>query len=142
LDQAARAFLSEFCAKDSLCDSQTVREVDGNRDEIIRLQSRSDFRRSQEVPEKPTTVVKLLPMHFNKAFPDTLASTSSHLEFSPKHDIQSWSVIRSAMASLNFFNRLLPDGSSFSRDWKIFRWRACSSRITARNSSSFPAKLA
>jgi hypothetical protein len=61
-------------------------EIDDNHDEIIRRQFRSDIRRSQEVSNKVTSVAKLLPMHFNKAFPDTLASKSSDLEFSPKHD--------------------------------------------------------
>src|SRR3979411_3297593 len=61
-------------------------EIDDNRDEIIRLQSRSDFRRSQEVFNKLTSVAKLLPMHFNEALPDTFASKSSDFEFSTKHD--------------------------------------------------------
>ena len=85
LNQAACALLREFCAKDSLGDCQTMSEIDDNRNEIIRLQSRSDFRRSQEVPDKLTSVAKLLPMHFNKALPDTFASKSSDLEFSTKH---------------------------------------------------------
>jgi 2,4-dienoyl-CoA reductase-like NADH-dependent reductase (Old Yellow Enzyme family) len=86
LNQVARALLREFCAKDSLGDCQTMSEIDDNRDEIIWLQFRSDIGRSQEVPNKVTSVLKLLPMRFNKAFPDTLASKSSDLEFSPKHD--------------------------------------------------------
>jgi hypothetical protein len=86
LDQAARALLRQFCAKDSLRDSQTMSEIDDDRDEIVRLQSRSDSRRAQEVPDKAASVAKLLPMHFNKTFPDTLASKSSDLEFSAKHD--------------------------------------------------------
>jgi hypothetical protein len=86
LNQAACALLREFCAKDSLGDCETMSEIDDNRDEFIRLQSRSDFRRSQEVPDKLTSVAKLLPMHFNKALPDTFASESPDLEFSTKHD--------------------------------------------------------
>src|ERR1700679_102098 len=61
-------------------------EIDDNSDEIIRLQSRSDFRRPQEVPDKLTSVEKLLPMHFNKALSDTFTSKSSDLEFSTEHD--------------------------------------------------------
>ena len=68
LNQGARALLREFCAKDSLGDCETMCEMDDDRDEIIRLQSRSDFRRSQEIPDKLASVAKLLPMHFNKAF--------------------------------------------------------------------------
>src|SRR3979411_2951399 len=86
LNQAARALLREFLAKDSLGDCQTMSEIDDNRDEIIRLQFRSDFRRPQEVPDKLPSVAKLLPMHFNKALPDTFASKSSDLEFSTKHN--------------------------------------------------------
>jgi len=86
LNQAACALLREFWAKDSLGDCQTVSEIDDNRDEIIRLQFRSDFRRSQEIPDKLTSVAKLLPMHFNKAFSDTFASKSADLEFSAKHN--------------------------------------------------------
>src|ERR1700730_6769280 len=78
--------MREFCAKDSLGDCKTVSEIDDNRDEVIRLQFRSDFRRSQEIPDKLTSVAKLLPMHFNEALPDTFASKSSDFEFSPKHD--------------------------------------------------------
>src|SRR6266851_502842 len=40
------------------------------------------------------------------------------------------------MASRIFFNRFLPEGSSLRRERKKFRWRACSSWITATNSSS------
>jgi hypothetical protein len=61
-------------------------EVDDNGDEIIRLQSRSDFGRSQEVPDDLTSIANLLPMHFNKALPDTFASKSCGLELSTKHD--------------------------------------------------------
>src|ERR1700721_1633379 len=61
-------------------------EIDDNRDEIIWFQFRSDFRRSQEVPDKLTSIAKLLPMHFNKAFSDMFASKCSDLEFSAKHD--------------------------------------------------------
>jgi hypothetical protein len=86
LNQAARALLREFWAEDSLGDCQTVSKVDHNRDELIRLQSRGDFRRPQEVPDEVTSVANLLPMHFNKALPDTFASKSSNLEFSTKHD--------------------------------------------------------
>jgi len=86
LNQAARALLREFWAKDSLGDCQTMSEMYDNRDEIIRLQSRSDFRRSQEIPDKLASVAKLLPMHFNKAFSDMFASKCPDLEFSPKHD--------------------------------------------------------
>src|ERR1700758_2343971 len=86
LNQAACALLREFWAKDSLGDCQTMREIDDNRDEIIRLQFRSDFRRSHEVPDKVASVAKLLPMHFSKAFPDMFASKCSDLEFSTKYD--------------------------------------------------------
>ena len=86
LNQAARALLGEFWAKDSLGDCQTMSEIDDNRDEIIRLQFRNDFRRSHEVPDKVASVAKLLPMHFDKALPDTFASKSSDLEFSTEHD--------------------------------------------------------
>ena len=86
LNQAAHTLLREFRAKDSLGDCQTMSEVDDNRDEIIRLQSRSDFRRSQEVPDELTSIANLLPMHFNKALPDTFASKSCSLELSTKHD--------------------------------------------------------
>jgi hypothetical protein len=86
LNQAARALLREFWAEDSLGDCQTVSKVDHNRDELIRLQSRGDFRRPQEVPDEVTSVANLLPMHFNKALPDTFASKSSDFEFSAKHD--------------------------------------------------------
>ena len=86
LNQAARALLREFWAKDSLGDCQTVSEIDDNRDEVIRLQFRSDFRGSQEVPDKLTSVAKLLPMHFDKALPDTFAPKSSDLELSTEHD--------------------------------------------------------
>src|SRR6476661_6769708 len=61
-------------------------EIDDNRDEIIRLQSRSDFRRSHEIPDKLTSVAKLLPMHFNKALPDTFVAKRSRLKFSAKDD--------------------------------------------------------
>jgi len=86
LNQAAHTLLREFRAKDSLGDCQTMSEVDDNGDEIIRPQFRSDFRRSQEVPDKLTAVAKLLSMHFNKALPDTFASKGSDLEFSTEHD--------------------------------------------------------
>jgi hypothetical protein len=86
LNQASRALLREFWAKDSLSDCQPMSEIDDNRDEIIRLQSRSDIRRSQEVSDKLTSVTKLLPVHLNEAFSDTLASKSADLEFSTKHD--------------------------------------------------------
>ena len=86
LNQTACVLLREFWSKDSLGDRQTMSEIDDNRDEVIRLQFRSDFRRPQEVPDKLTSVAKLLPMHFNKAVPDTVASKSSDLEFSTKHD--------------------------------------------------------
>src|ERR1700751_1720983 len=86
LNQATRTLLRKFCAKDSLGDCQTMSEIDDNRDEIIRPQSRSDFRRSQEVPDKLSSVAKLLPMHFNKAFSNRFASKCSDLEFSTKHD--------------------------------------------------------
>jgi len=86
LDQGARALLREFCAKDSLVDCQTMSKIEDNRDEILRLQARSDFRRPQKIPDKLTSVAKLLPMHFNKALPDTFAPKSSDLEFSAKHD--------------------------------------------------------
>jgi len=36
--------------------------------------------------DKLTSVAKLLPMHFNKALPDTFASKGSNLEFSTKYD--------------------------------------------------------
>src|SRR5580698_4643313 len=61
-------------------------EIDDNCDEIIRRQTRSDIRRSQEIPDKLASVVKLLPMHFNEALPDAFASKSSDLEFSAKHN--------------------------------------------------------
>ena len=86
LNQAARALLREFWAKDSLWNCETMSEIDDNGDEVIRLQFRGDFRRSQEVPDKFTSVAKLLPMHFHKALPDTFASKSSDLEFSTKHE--------------------------------------------------------
>ena len=86
LNQAARALLRKFWAEDSLGDCQTMSEIDDNRDEIIRPQSRSDFGRSQEVPDKLTSVANLLPMHFNKAFSDTFAAKSHDLEFSAKHN--------------------------------------------------------
>src|ERR1700732_2472979 len=86
LNEVACALLREFCAKDSLGDCQTMSEIDDNRDEIIRLQFRSDLRRSQEVPDKVNSVPKLLPMHFNKTLPDTFASKSSDFEFSAKDD--------------------------------------------------------
>ena len=86
LNQTACALLRKFCAKDSLGDCQTVSEIDVHRDEIIWLQFRSDFRRPQEVPDKLTSVAKLLPMNFNKTLPDMFASKSSDLEFSAKHD--------------------------------------------------------
>ena len=86
LNEIARALLREFCAKDSLGDCQTMSEIGDNRDEIIRLQFRSDFRRPQEVPDKLTSVAKLLPMYFNKALPDTFASKSADLEFGTEHD--------------------------------------------------------
>ena len=86
LDQGARALLREFCAKNSLGDCQTMSEIDDNRDEIIRLQSRGDFRRSQEISDKLTPVAKLLPMYFNKALSDTFASKSSDLEFGTEYD--------------------------------------------------------
>jgi hypothetical protein len=76
LNQATRALLREFCAKDSLGDCQAMSEIDDNRDEIIRLQSRSDFRRSHEISDKLTTVANLLPMYFNKALPDTFVASS------------------------------------------------------------------
>src|SRR5260370_31669324 len=77
LKEVARALLREFCAKDSLGDCQTISALGDNRDEIIRLQFRSDFRRPQEVPHKLTSVAKLLPMYFNKAFPDTVTSKAA-----------------------------------------------------------------
>src|ERR1700722_10229853 len=86
LNQVARALLRKFRAEDSLGDCQTVSEIDDDRDEVFRLQFRSDFRKSQEVLDKLTSVAKLLPMHFDKALPDTFASKSSDLEFSTKHD--------------------------------------------------------
>src|SRR5580704_1641273 len=86
LNEVARALLREFCAKDSLGDCQTTSAIGDNRDEIIRLQFRSDFRRPQEVPDKLTSVAKLLPMYFNKALPDTFASKSADLEFGTEHD--------------------------------------------------------
>jgi hypothetical protein len=86
LNQAARALLREFWAKDSLGDCQPMSEIDDDRDEIIRPQSRGDFRRSQKVSDKLTSVAKLLPMHLNKAFSDTFASESADLEFGTKHD--------------------------------------------------------
>jgi hypothetical protein len=86
LNEAPRALLREFCAKDPLGDCQTMSEIDDNRDEIIRLQFRSDFRKPQEVPDKLTSVAKLLPMHFNKALPDTFASKSADLEFGTEHN--------------------------------------------------------
>jgi hypothetical protein len=86
LNEVACALLREFCAKDSLGDCQTMSEIGDNRDEIIRLQFRSDFRRPQEVPDKLTSVAKLLPMHLNKALPDTFASKSADLEFGTEHD--------------------------------------------------------
>src|SRR5580658_8421 len=48
LNQAARALLREFRAKDPLGDCQPMSEIDDHRDEIIRLQSRCDFRGSQK----------------------------------------------------------------------------------------------
>jgi len=86
LDQAACALLRKFCAKDSLPDSQAMSEIDHNRHEFIRRQSRSEIRRSQEVPENPTSIAKLLPMRFNEAFPDGFTSKSSDLELSAKHN--------------------------------------------------------
>ena len=86
LNQAARALLRKFCAEDSLGDCQTMSEIDDNRNELIRLQFRSDFGRSQKISDKLTSVAKLLSMHFNEALPDTFASKSSDLEFSAKHD--------------------------------------------------------
>jgi len=61
-------------------------EIDDDGDEIIRLQPGSDIRRSQQVSDKITSVAKLLPMHFNEVFPDTLASKSSNFKFGTKHD--------------------------------------------------------
>jgi hypothetical protein len=86
LNQAARVLLRKFCAEDPLGDCQTMSEIDDNRYEVIRLQSRSDFRSSQEIPDKLASVAKLLPMHFNKALSDTFASKSADLEFSAKHN--------------------------------------------------------
>jgi hypothetical protein len=86
LNQAARALLREFRAKDPLGDCQPMSEIDDHRDEIIRLQSRCDFRGSQKVSDKLTSVAKLLPMHLNKAFSDTFTSKSADLEFGTKHD--------------------------------------------------------
>src|ERR1700751_2012546 len=60
LNQAARALLREFWAKDSLGDCQTMSEVDDNRDEVIRFQFRGDFRRPHEVPDKLSSVANLL----------------------------------------------------------------------------------
>jgi hypothetical protein len=77
LNQAASALLREFCAEDSLGDCQTMSEIEDNRDEIIWPQSRSGFRRSQDVPNKLTSVAKLLPMNFNKAFSDTCRPASA-----------------------------------------------------------------
>ena len=59
LNQAACALLREFWAKDSLGDGQTVSEINDNRNEIIRLQFRSDFRKPQEIPNKLTSVANL-----------------------------------------------------------------------------------
>ena len=86
LDQGAGALLRKFCAKDSLGDCQTMSEINDNRDEIIRLQSRTDFRRSQEVSDKISSVANLLPMHFHKALPNTFVAKRSRLKFSAKHD--------------------------------------------------------
>jgi ThiF family len=65
LNEIARALLREFCAKDSLGDCQAMSEIGDHRDEIIRLQFQSDFRRPQEVRDKLTSVAKLPPMYFN-----------------------------------------------------------------------------
>src|SRR6202034_3620420 len=78
--------LREFCTKDSLCDSEAMSEIDHHRHELIRRQSRSEIRRSKEVPEKLTTIANLLAMRFNEAFPDGFTSKSSDLEFSAKHN--------------------------------------------------------
>jgi hypothetical protein len=86
LDQVARALLREFGAKDSLRDSQAMSEIDHNRHELVRRQSRSKVRRSQEIPEKLTPIATLLPIRFNEAFPDGFTSKSSDLEFSTKHN--------------------------------------------------------
>ena len=86
LNQAARALLRKLRAKDSLGDCQAMSEIGDNRDEILRFQFRSNFRRPQEVPDQLTPVAKLLPMRFNIALPDTFAAKSSNLEFSTKHD--------------------------------------------------------
>ena len=59
LNQAACVLLREFCAEDSLGDCQTMSKIDDDRDEIFRLQPRSDSRRSQEVLDKLTSVTKL-----------------------------------------------------------------------------------
>jgi hypothetical protein len=52
LNKAACVLRREFCAEDSLGDCQTMSEIDDNRDEIIRLQPRSDFRRRMPLLEE------------------------------------------------------------------------------------------
>jgi hypothetical protein len=85
LNQAACTLLRQFCAEDSLGDCQTMSKIDDDRDEIIRLQFRSDLGRSQEISGEFTSVAKLLSVHFNEALPDTFAAESRDLEFSKKY---------------------------------------------------------
>src|ERR1700742_3843678 len=63
-----------------------MREIDDNGDEFVWFQFRSDFRRSQEIPDKISSVANLLPMYFHKALPDTFVAKRSGFEFSAKHD--------------------------------------------------------
>jgi hypothetical protein len=86
LNQIARALLREFRTKDSLCDSEAMSEIDHHCHELIRRQSRSEIRRSQEVPEKLSTIATLLSMRLYEAFSNGFTSKSSDLEFSTKHN--------------------------------------------------------
>src|ERR1700733_1420558 len=86
MNQMPCSLRGEFCAKNLLCDRESMSEIENNHDELIWPQSHVNIGRSREIPDKVSSVADLLPMHLNKSLPNAFVSKSSSFKLSSKHD--------------------------------------------------------
>jgi hypothetical protein len=86
MNQMARSVRGKLCAKNLLCDRESMSQIEDNHHEFIRFYSQMNLGRSCEVPDKVSSVADLFAMHFDKGLSNTFVSKSSSFKLSSKHN--------------------------------------------------------